>query len=184
LKHQINFFFVLICSYFIESNHFVPSSSGGLARLSVSANPGQTDTLANNQPINMIATSIGADSETGANGKTDYHVETDPWVWSYFGGQRWLPDNNIQTLVAAKSRKGPESSVILVQSATGLSYIESALFTLAEKATVFETFQTPRHDRHGLTADCKLSEFGNLTSYVKKVDDNDGLWTSMHVLGE
>eukprot|EP01034_Spumella_vulgaris_P021613 gene21613-27652_t len=154
---------------------YVGSSLGGLARLKTDTNPGQIDTLNNNQPTVMIS---------GDGGKNAAVVDSDPWMWSFFGGQRWLPDNKIVTLVAAKGRKSPQSSVVLIASQTGLTYLESALFTLSEKATVFSTFQSPRHDRHGLTADCRLTDYANLQSYVKKVGDNDGLWTSMHVMGE
>ena len=45
-------------------------------------------------------------------------------------------------------------------------------------------FQEPRHDRRNLTCTAQLTNYGDLSSYYQGVDDNDGLWTSMHGMGE
>jgi hypothetical protein len=65
-----------------------------------------------------------------------------------------------------------------------VAYLEASQWTLAEKSVVYEGFQNPRHFRMGLTTSCSLQKYGDVDSFVKECDDNDGLWTSMHAMGE
>jgi hypothetical protein len=41
-----------------------------------------------------------------------------------------------------------------------------------------------RHDRHGLLSDCSLTPAGDRHSCRTHTSDNDGLWTSLNVMGE
>jgi hypothetical protein len=75
-------------------------------------------------------------------------------------------------------------SVLLVVSSTGMALLQSAPWTLAEKATAFGSFQNPRHSREGLTSSVNLRVYGFVDSYVQNCQDNDGLWTSMHAMAE
>lgn len=108
--------------------------------------------------------------------------EKDPWAWNFYGGHRYLPDNKV---TAFETAEGPnDSSAVLVVCSTGLSLMDVSLWTLEEKATAVETFQNPRHDRHGLTTQVDLLTYGDVDSYRQACSDNDGLWTSMSGMGQ
>mmetsp|Transcript_20834 Transcript_20834/g.29957 ORF Transcript_20834/g.29957 Transcript_20834/m.29957 type:complete len:806 (-) Transcript_20834:191-2608(-) len=106
---------------------------------------------------------------------------TDPWKWSYYEGHRYLPHDHTIAVVGGRVSS---SAVVLAVCETGLALLESALWTLKEKSLSMGTFQNPRHNRHGLTTGVNLNEYGDLNTYVQHCDDNDGLWTSMHAMGE
>lgn len=108
--------------------------------------------------------------------------ESDPWGWMYLSGNRYLPDNKVSAVVAG-SPIGT-GSLVLVTTYSGLALLEASPWTLAEKASAIGDFQEPRHNRHGLTTGVTLSAYGDLSSYQQECDDNDGLWTSMHAMGE
>jgi len=110
--------------------------------------------------------------------------DSDPWTWAFFGGHRYLPDNTVMQVIAGGKYADTSESIVLVRCETGLATLESTLWTLSEKSKSMAQFQYPRHDRRGLTADCGLHSYGDVSSYYKKVKDNDGLWTSMHGMGE
>ena len=106
----------------------------------------------------------------------------DPWSWLFFSGPRYLTDNAVHFLAA-----GPQDGsdcFILTVGASGMTLLESSLWTLAEKSESVETFQYPRHNREGLTTGVTLQVYGDVSSYLQECDDNDGLWTSMHAMGE
>lgn len=42
----------------------------------------------------------------------------------------------------------------------------------------------PRHDRYGYVADSSLAAVGNLSSFVLRDTDNDGLWTGMYAASQ
>ena len=109
-------------------------------------------------------------------------IGNNPWMFLYFGGLRWLPDNDVITVVADMSSDPTESSVMVV-TPKGLSYIKTELWTLSEKAVAVEAAQV-RHNRHGLTSSVDLNIFGDVNSYRSSPDDNDGLWTGMHTTAE
>ena len=64
-------------------------------------------------------------------------------------------------------------SVVVVTEA-GVTWLEQQEWTLARKAAVYEKVLASRHDRHGMTAECKMSAFGNLSSCVGGDSDNNG----------
>lgn len=109
-------------------------------------------------------------------------IGNNPWMFLYFGGLRWLPDNNVIAVVADLSSTPSDSSVMVITS-KGLSYIQTKLWTLSEKALALEAAQV-RHNRHGLTSSVNLNVFGDVNSYRSSPDDNDGLWTGMHATSE
>ena len=108
---------------------------------------------------------------------------TDPWEWIYYVGNRYFPDDAIKSVVPCSNCGAAESSVMFV-SATGLTYMDSSLWSLKDKASAMGSFQLPRHDRLGLVTTPKLTVYGDLTTYYPVCSDNDGLWTSMHAMGE
>ncbi len=135
----------------------------GMSRVSASACPKQLDTSLS-----------GFHSESSEK-------ESDPWRWQYYFNARYLPSNAVLALVADKRPNSKHS--VLAMTDVGLGYIRAENMNLDTKAAAMQTFQKPRHDRHGLMAEVSLTEFGDLDSYVQTTNDNDGLWTSMSTMG-
>lgn len=170
--------FANITSVSAVDGYVYVGSQLGLARLRGNSNPSQVDTLSNpNEGCNLLIDAAGT-AETA-----NCADSADPWTWSYYAGHRYLPDDSVATVVAAPAADG-ESTVVLVATQTGMTLLETAPWTLAEKGDAMLQFQLPRHDRRKLTSSCGLSVYGDLTSYFKTVSDNDGLWTAMHGIGE
>ena len=99
-------------------------------------------------------------------------------AWQYFGGRRWLPDDDVVALAPDKS------GGMWVRTRGGVSHIEYQPATLEKKADVFERRVRDRHDRFGLVAPSVLTHPGDLSSSETRSDDNDGLWTSMYAAAE
>jgi hypothetical protein len=134
-----------------------------------------------------VGSAVGLSRVRGDADPTQYYKVTeslheDPWSWSFYAGQRYLADDSIAFVVAGAT--GGSSSVAIAVSATGMALIESNLWTLDEKSQVMESYQSPRHNREGLTAGCHLNVYADVSSFAYECDDNDGLWTSMHAMGE
>jgi hypothetical protein len=106
---------------------------------------------------------------------------SDPWDWMFYGGNRYLVDTPVLAVVGGSAAGGGSS--VLVASASGLARVDASLWTLGEKARAMAKFQE-RHDRHGLTTGIHLTSYGDVRGYQQECDDNDGLWTSMHAMGE
>ncbi len=97
-------------------------------------------------------------------------------IWNYYYGPRWLPGESVFDIsIDAKNK------IAWMTTDHGMSKIAFQPWNLARKAAYYQTMISPRHDRHGLVADCVLKQFGNLSSYVLKDNDNDGLWTGMYL---
>ena len=115
--------------------------------------------------------------------------------WKYFYGPRWLPGQSfdagqhaesvaaVAVGVALSGASGGGDGCVIVTD-NGLSVIGFGKWTMEEKASSFQSIVYPRHFRMGLTADCGLQTFGNVSSYQKKSNDNDGLWTSLYVASQ
>lgn len=144
---------------------FSGSFNLGMARVSGKQSPEQLDAKLTGDPDLPPAGGQGGD----------------PWAWVYYYGPRWLPSDDVLAIVATGQRN--RKSVVAVTGA-GLTVMNVGQMTLKEKAAVEETYQNPRHNRHGLASSCVLKSPGVLSSWHGKVDDNDGLWTSMAAMGE
>ena len=142
-------------------------SSMGMARVSTVANPVQLD--------GNLAPQVTVDG-------TPEPRHADPFVWDFYGGARWLPSNSIVALVPWPSSSGDEHSVLVVTT-VGLTMLIVTPWTLEDKAAAELRLQDPNHDRHGLVSGNYLQKNGDRSSYVQYCDDNDGLWTSMSVMG-
>ena len=102
-----------------------------------------------------------------------------PWDrWQYFGGQRYLPSDQVTALAAG------ENGSMWVQTTAGVAHLEFRSLTLADKATYFEQRITERHKRHNLVADSQFAEAGNPTTSHQYPNDNDGLWTAIYVASQ
>ena len=139
---------------------WVSSSTMGVARMPSTASPVQLDGL--------LVPAV----EPGEL------RQSDPWVWSYYGGHRYLPSNQVVGVVAYPD----EEESVFVLTTVGLAYLHRTKWTLKEK-TDAELLLQPRHDRHGLSSGIVFGQPADYSTYKQAVDDNDGLWTSMHVMG-
>jgi hypothetical protein len=99
---------------------------------------------------------------------------------TYFGGQRWLPDDHV--LGIGFEAKG---FVVWVETPKGFSRIAYEDRTsLVKKSQYFVERIRARHVRWGLTADSHLRIPGDLSSNQMVSSDNDGLWTQMYIAAE
>ena len=87
----------------------------------------------------------------------------DPWAWLYYGGARYLPSNNVSALFCEPGAADGDDASVFAVTAAGLSLLHVRSWTLAQKATVMQTFQEPRHDRYGLSSSCDMRAFGDLS---------------------
>jgi len=156
---------------------WVGSDVSGLARLSSQASAQQLDI--------SVSGEFNTNAKENSNTNTNTHIFTDPdndpWMWQYYIGGRYLPCNSIISLQTYQYSTS-DSSVLAVTTA-GIAFIHMVPWTLPEKAKAMQSFQSPRHDRHGLSTAVGLTSFGDVSQYNKQVQDNDGLWTAMGAIG-
>jgi hypothetical protein len=139
-------------------------SAFGLSRVSSDADPTQLD---------------------GTSSFDTIHAIGDPWTFLYFGGNRYLPDDSVVSIVPDLSNNNNANDAsVMILTTTGMAYMQSTEWTILEKANALESMQSPRHDRHGLTSEANLQVPGDLSTWVGAAGDNDGLWTSMHAVAE
>ena len=103
-----------------------------------------------------------------------------PWDrWQYFHGRRWLLDNSVQNIKVIESTGAARQ--VWIRNKTGVSLIEWRPMTLEQKAKYFDDRIEARHVRHGMVADSHLRTPGDVASSVTSDNDNDGLWTAIHL---
>ena len=103
-----------------------------------------------------------------------------PWDrWQYFHGRRWLADNSVQNIRVIESNGGTRQ--VWIRTKSGVSLIEWRPMTLDQKARLFDERIEARHVRHGMVADSALRVPGDVTTSVTRDNDNDGLWTAIHL---
>ncbi len=96
----------------------------------------------------------------------------------YFGGRRYLPDDDVRRLV-------PDAAGgMWVRTRTGVSHLELRPMTLAQKADHFERVVRDRHDRYGLLGDSHLRTPGDLSTNQHVDNDNNGLWTALYAAAQ
>ena len=97
--------------------------------------------------------------------------------WFYRAGKRYLIDDHVQA-IAIPAGDMP----VYFKTPKGISKLDVIERTLQQKAEIIETRLNMRHRRLGLVAACVLNDADNPTSYSIPDNDNDGLWTSYHVV--
>ena len=97
--------------------------------------------------------------------------------WFYRAGKRYLMNDEISDIVLS-----PQGMPVYFKTADGISKIEAVSRTLAQKADIIEDRLNKWHRRLGLVAACILDDAENPTSHTIGDNDNDGLWTSYHVV--
>ena len=136
---------------------------------------------------------------TGANSglpyEDAYHIALHPegqlWIgtsigaalwhndkWECYSSKRWLPDDRVTTIGLQ------QDGTAWIGTSDGLSRIEKRPYTLEEKTTYFEDRIQARHNRYGFVTSCFLERPGDLSSYVHKASDNDGLRTALYIAAE
>jgi hypothetical protein len=97
--------------------------------------------------------------------------QEDPWQqWLLFYGARYLPDGEVRMLVSDDNtdhaRPAPrKQSSVLVVTASGVSVLRTQEWRLAEKEGVMQSYQYPRHDRHGIVAEVSLPLPGDTSQW-------------------
>ena len=98
--------------------------------------------------------------------------------WEYFHSKRWLPDDYVNAISIQ------DDGTAFIATSEGVSQIEKRAYTLEQKAEAFEKTVLARHDRRGYVTSCNLTVPGDLSSYMYRASDNDGLWTSLYVAAQ
>ncbi len=107
-------------------------------------------------------------------------IRYDGKTWEYRQGRRWLPDDDVRAIGAGAAGE------VWIATAKGIARIERRVTTLAGKARFFEAEIDRRHRRtpYGYVLDVALKRPGDVSEWVQRDSDNDGLWTSMYGAGE
>jgi hypothetical protein len=97
--------------------------------------------------------------------------------WFYRAGKRYLIDDYIQAISVADGGK-----TVYFKTPAGISRLDAVELTLQQKADKMEEILNTRHRRLGMVAACVLDDAENPASFIIQDNDNDGLWTSYHVV--
>lgn len=97
--------------------------------------------------------------------------------WYYRAGKRYLINDVISDIVISEDSKN-----VYFQTVDGSCKLSMVEKTLLEKAEIIEERLNKWHRREGLVAECRFDDAENPTSHIIHDNDNDGLWTSYHVV--
>jgi hypothetical protein len=97
--------------------------------------------------------------------------------WFYRAGKRYIINDAIEDIELDQ-----EGRTIYFKTKAGISKMISVNRTLSQKAEIIENKLNERHRRLGMVAVCVLDDPENPSSYTIRDNDNDGLWTSYHVV--
>jgi hypothetical protein len=115
----------------------------------------------------------------GSGGVVRFTGAAHPWErWHVFTGPRYLPSDDVLALAA-----GVDGSM-WVRTTAGVSHLRLVPMSLAGKAAHVERVIDARHVRHGLVADSRLAEPGELATSHQYPNDNDGLWTAIYAAAQ
>ncbi|GMW02747.1 MAG: hypothetical protein AMXMBFR84_38830 [Candidatus Hydrogenedentota bacterium] len=97
--------------------------------------------------------------------------------WFYRAGKRYLNGDRVQA-IAFKDSPMP----VYFKTEAGVTRLDEIPRTLEQKAEIMEARLNRFNRRLGLVSACTLDSADNPTSSIIIDDDNDGLWTSYHVV--
>lgn len=97
--------------------------------------------------------------------------------WYYRAGKRYLINNAISDIELTEG-----GMPVYFNTSEGISKISAVKRTLAQKADIIEKRLNKWHRRLGMVAGCVFDYAENPTSHKIGDNDNDGLWTSYHVV--
>ena len=96
----------------------------------------------------------------------------------YFSAKRDLQDNNVSAIV-------PDGLGVWVLTEKGVTHIDMIKMSMEEKAYRLLKETVTIVDRHGMVSQKRLSEAGNLASFLPYGhSDNDGKFTGCYAIGE
>ncbi len=98
--------------------------------------------------------------------------------WRTYAGRRWLADDCVTGLHIAPTGD------CWIHTTTGITRLAFVPMTLPQKASHYEQITEARHNRGGYVTDCRLTQPGDLESFLYEASDNDGLWTSLYLCAE
>lgn len=101
--------------------------------------------------------------------------------WQYFGGKRWLADNEVLSIYMDT---GTDHETAWIRTKNGVSRIAFEPMTFTEKARFYDTVTEEKHVRKGFIARSLLTRPGDLSSHATSDTDNDGLWTAMYLAAQ
>ena len=104
-------------------------------------------------------------------------VLNDDGKYSYYAGERWLPDNYATVIEA-----GPDSSVLALTK-NGLGHIHFERMTLEDKAMFYEKTVRQKNIRYGFNSSNGKLIHGYSSSQTG-VQPSDNLWTSMYLVSQ
>lgn len=110
----------------------------------------------------------------------------------YYFGSRWLPTSDIQShqTVVAMAANSTRVAVVTTGGVAILSIIQDKLadrMNLYEEQMSLHTQTSPERalpNNASLAGTSRFTSFGNTSSNTPFSNDNNGLWTSMYLLGE
>ncbi len=97
--------------------------------------------------------------------------------WYYRAGKRYLINDTISNVFVEA-----DGLPVYFKTNSGVSKLDGVEMTLAKRADMIESRIDKWHRREGVVAACVLDDAENPVSRVIHDDDNDGLWTSYHVM--
>ncbi|HSB93037.1 MAG TPA: hypothetical protein VLC28_07975 [Flavitalea sp.] len=110
------------------------------------------------------------------SGRGAYYLNVDG-KYSYYSGQRWLPDNNVVQIQKASN------NTIYILTQKGLSQIVFHKMTLEDKALFYEKQVREKNIRYGLNcSSVKLIDGYSSGQLANQPSDN--LWTGMYLVSQ
>ena len=99
--------------------------------------------------------------------------QEDPWrQWLLFYGARYLPDGEVRDILsddnnhdAQYKQNRLQQSTILIISKLGTTFLTLQQWQLEDKERVMQSYQYPRHDRHGIVAEVSLPVPGDTSQW-------------------
>jgi hypothetical protein len=150
------------------------ADAGAIASIDLNALPGNDDTLRiSTRP--QVCDSDAPDATPGHN---------DPWKWKLYQHNGFLPSPDVTELHFAGDSSASTGTVMATTS-RGMALVDLQMYTFDEKAESCAMKQYPRHNADGLVSESyAVTGYGDFTEWSISVNDNHGLWTSMHGMSE
>ena len=105
-------------------------------------------------------------------------------AFRYLYKQRWLAGSTVKELAVIPRNDEDADSMgdtIVVVAEEGVTHLDQRKMSMDTKADRFQALQYTRHNRLGLSAQCRLPSFGDNSETICGDNDNNGLWTSLVV---
>ncbi len=94
--------------------------------------------------------------------------------WAYRASLRWLPNDYVNDIAIAAD------GTAWIATKGGVARIQRVPMTLSEKAAHFEEQVESRHTWKDFVSAAHLEQPGKVETARRQIDDNDGMYTSLH----